>query len=398
MAYIPDEAILRWNELSSGALGLYCVLCRHRNSKTGQCNPSITLCDKTLGISDKGTYRLRRELVEKDWARFDGDNVIWLRFFNPDPPPPPAADRGTVYVVSDGRGHFKIGKTTNLEKRIQGLSCGLPFDLIVVHRYQTLTMSKEEARWHAFFSEKRVRGEWFLLSEQDIELIKASGNSVMDSNENDISGAISATGGEENATGSDIPVTESGESETRSKELIHVSPEPAKEPANRTSKGEPTRASAPAPYPDASGLEPLIAILADHYKLYVEPNRRWYEQAARAVLARHQGEAAAERLSAFLRAKPGQKLTFFATDFASWDAGTAKLRAAAGIGSYSPDFDIAPGMEILDGLSEDELEVLRAKVLSSPTCLRFDQWEPDKAEAYLRIEMAAIAKQEAVTA
>ena len=174
--------------------------------------------------------------------------------------------------------------------------------------------------------------------------------------------------------------------------------EPAKEPANRTSKGEPTRERAPDPSPDASGLEPLIAILADHYKLYVEPNRRWYEQAARAVLARHQGEAAAERLSAFLRAKPGQKLTFFATDFASWDAGTAKLRAAAGIGSYSPDFDIAPGTECLDGLTEDELEVLRAKVLSSPTCIRFDQWEPDKAEAYIRIEMAAIAKQETVNA
>lgn len=174
--------------------------------------------------------------------------------------------------------------------------------------------------------------------------------------------------------------------------------EPAKEPANRTSKGEPTRASAQDPSPESSGLEPLIAILADHYKLHVEPNRRHYEQAARAVLARHQGEAAAERLSAFLRAKPGQKLTFFATDFAAWDAGTAKLRAAAGIGSYSQDFDIAPGTEILDGMSEDELAVLKAKVLCDPNRVRFDQWEPDKAEAYLRIEMAAIAKQEAVNA
>lgn len=170
------------------------------------------------------------------------------------------------------------------------------------------------------------------------------------------------------------------------------------EQLNLTSKGEPTRERAPDPSSESSGLEPLIAILADHYKLYVEPNRRWYEKAAQAVLARHQGEAAAERLSAFLRAKPGQKLTFFATDFASWDAGTAKLRAAAGVGSYSPDFDIAPGTECLDGLTEDELEVLRAKVLSSPTCIRFDQWEPDKAEAYIRIEMAAIAKQETVNA
>ena len=82
-----------------------------------------------------------------------------------------------------------------------------------------------------------------LLSEQDIELIKASGNSVMDSNENDISGAISATGGEENATGSDIPVTESGESETRSKGINMSLLNQQRNQQNRTSKGN-QRASA----------------------------------------------------------------------------------------------------------------------------------------------------------
>ena len=44
------------------------------------------------------------------------------------------------------------------------------------------------------------------------------------------------------------------------------------------------------------------------------------------------------------------------------DAGTVRfLGAAAGVGELFPDFDIAPGTECLDGLTEDELEVLELR-------------------------------------
>lgn len=87
MAYVPDEAIDRMDELSSGAWKLYCFLCRCRNHGSGKCNPSSVLTAKTIGVHTKNVFRLRRELAAKGWAAFEGDSATWMIYLSKNPIP-----------------------------------------------------------------------------------------------------------------------------------------------------------------------------------------------------------------------------------------------------------------------------------------------------------------------
>ncbi len=83
-----------------------------------------------------------------------------------------ARDGGTgfVYLIRDSMtGLHKIGFTAepDLPKRLAGLQTGSPGQLIEVGMFP-VSGKKTEDVIHDSFHEKRVRGEWFCLSEQDI--------------------------------------------------------------------------------------------------------------------------------------------------------------------------------------------------------------------------------------
>jgi hypothetical protein len=54
-------------------------------------------------------------------------------------------------------------------------STKLPMDLILVHSIETNYMVSLEADLHRYFADKHVRGEWYNLSEDEIEYFKAFG-------------------------------------------------------------------------------------------------------------------------------------------------------------------------------------------------------------------------------
>ena len=81
---IPNEAIDRMTELSAGAWRLYCVLARYRNHKTGKCYPSVSTLSQVMKIDRRHVFRLRSELAQLGWARFDGSNVTELLGFDGD--------------------------------------------------------------------------------------------------------------------------------------------------------------------------------------------------------------------------------------------------------------------------------------------------------------------------
>lgn len=83
MAYVPDEAIDSFSELSKGARLLYVFLCRVRNQETGRCFPSVSTTMASLGVNKPTVYALRKELASKGWATFDGDWIVQLRGFSP---------------------------------------------------------------------------------------------------------------------------------------------------------------------------------------------------------------------------------------------------------------------------------------------------------------------------
>lgn len=77
---------------------------------------------------------------------------------------------GCVYIVKVGE-HFKIGKTKNIKSRM-GEYTKLPIEPKVVFLKEVTNCSLAEETLHNYFKNKRVRGEWFNLDDEDIEKAK----------------------------------------------------------------------------------------------------------------------------------------------------------------------------------------------------------------------------------
>ncbi len=95
----------------------------------------------------------------------------------------------TVYVIKRGGeagGLHKIGFTMDLEQRINGFSTSTPEGFETVRAFKG--GMDLEARLHKTFESRRVAGEWFRLSEQDIETIVD-----MPDEENPASGRVTPT-------------------------------------------------------------------------------------------------------------------------------------------------------------------------------------------------------------
>jgi hypothetical protein len=75
---IPNEAIDRMTELSAGAWRLYCFLVRCRNTTNGKCCPSVATTAHAIDVHPKNIFKLRKELSNAGWVRFDGDAANFL--------------------------------------------------------------------------------------------------------------------------------------------------------------------------------------------------------------------------------------------------------------------------------------------------------------------------------
>ena len=68
-------------------------------------------------------------------------------------------------VWHEGSKYIKIGRTTNIEKRIKQLSTGIPFKI----NYKILGDSSLENKLHKIFKDKRVKNEWFDVTLEEIK-------------------------------------------------------------------------------------------------------------------------------------------------------------------------------------------------------------------------------------
>jgi len=85
-------------------------------------------------------------------------------------------ERGFVYIWQSGN-EYKIGRSKNVEDRMERVSRETGRDIIEIHRISSSDYTNAEKRLHKCFQEKRLYGEagieWFLLDPEDVEWLKS---------------------------------------------------------------------------------------------------------------------------------------------------------------------------------------------------------------------------------
>lgn len=79
---------------------------------------------------------------------------------------------GFVYLIQSPTGTYKIGRTVNPADRMKTFTVKLPFEVEYTCVIPADDMYYLERTLHAQFADKRVNGEWFKLSPEDVEYIK----------------------------------------------------------------------------------------------------------------------------------------------------------------------------------------------------------------------------------
>lgn len=80
---------------------------------------------------------------------------------------------GYIYLLSSDNGKYKIGKTTDVERRLNEHLRIHPLKLNVLHVVKVREYSKCERYLLNHFSNKRLQGEWFDLTKDDISWIRS---------------------------------------------------------------------------------------------------------------------------------------------------------------------------------------------------------------------------------
>lgn len=80
---------------------------------------------------------------------------------------------GFVYLLQSPTGHFKIGRTKDPENRRATFGVKLPFPVEFIHLIACDDMHEMERGLHRRFAHRRLDGEWFALTTEDIDWIKS---------------------------------------------------------------------------------------------------------------------------------------------------------------------------------------------------------------------------------
>lgn len=78
---------------------------------------------------------------------------------------------GHVYLLRHGN-EYKIGRSTDPTRRYKEIRVQMPLDTEEVHLIETDDTVGIEGYWHKRFSDRRLNGEWFKLSVQDVSAFK----------------------------------------------------------------------------------------------------------------------------------------------------------------------------------------------------------------------------------
>ncbi len=75
-----------------------------------------------------------------------------------------------VYILKSGKKMYKIGRSENLEERVGAYRTHLPTFFEVVRQYMAQNADDLEKGLHAIFQHKKVKGEWFKMRKDDLQI------------------------------------------------------------------------------------------------------------------------------------------------------------------------------------------------------------------------------------
>lgn len=119
------------------------------------------------------TTRLSLPYSADEYHKMLWDRERWiLQVYNPKLLPAKLAP-GYVYLIQEPTlGSYKIGKTKNPEDRLRTFGVLMPIYPEYLCLIETPNHHWLETHLHKRFASKRLRGEWFALSPEDVEFIK----------------------------------------------------------------------------------------------------------------------------------------------------------------------------------------------------------------------------------
>lgn len=85
----------------------------------------------------------------------------------------PSPRAGFIYILLAENGLYKIGRSNNFDKRIAKIGIQVPFEIDIEYGVAVKDAVYTELLFHEKFREKRVKGEWFRLNEEDLVWIKS---------------------------------------------------------------------------------------------------------------------------------------------------------------------------------------------------------------------------------
>jgi len=77
---------------------------------------------------------------------------------------------GFIYFLKSELGYCKIGRSSNLPKRMQTFAVKLPFRVELFHSFYAADSIEAERFLHRMIDYLRVNGEWFLLNDSQLQL------------------------------------------------------------------------------------------------------------------------------------------------------------------------------------------------------------------------------------
>lgn len=87
-------------------------------------------------------------------------------------PASPKQQTGYIYLLKSPTSAYKIGRTRNPKDRLKTFSVKLPFEVEYIALIPTDDMVELERVLHARFDHRRINGEWFELSPDEVAYIK----------------------------------------------------------------------------------------------------------------------------------------------------------------------------------------------------------------------------------